>query len=85
MKLKCSLERAGPCTCLQAIEEVIIEDEALPPDTQHTQNVAPQGLLRDPAVQAQVQLLHDSSQLRLTEHESWQAVIEVCRLAPTLC
>ncbi len=45
--------------CLEAVQEVIVENEALSPDAEDAQNVPPQGFLGDAAVQAQIQLLHN--------------------------
>ena len=47
--------------CLEAVEEVIVEDEALPPHTKDTQNVPSQGLLCDAAVQPKIELLHHTA------------------------
>ena len=55
------MEGGSRRACLQAVQEVVVEDEALPPHAKHPQDVPPQGLLGDAAIQPQVHLLQNIS------------------------
>ena len=52
-------------THLEAVQEIIREDEPRAPDAQHAQDVAPEGLLRHPAVDRAVCLLQITPGLSL--------------------
>lgn len=52
-------------THLEAVQEIVREDEPGAPDAQHAQDIAPEGLLRHAAVDRAVCLLHITPRLSL--------------------